>query len=104
MINNVVLVLGVQQSDLVIHMCIYICVCVCVCVCVCMSVSIVFQILFPFRLLQNIEQSTLGYTVGPCWLSILNMVVYTCQPQTPNIFFYKGKINDNFCHNWMLKS
>ena len=36
-INNVVLVSGIQQSDSVIHM------------------SILFQILFPFRLLHNIE-------------------------------------------------
>ena len=32
------------------------------------------QILFPFRL-QNIESSSLCYTVGPCWLSILYIVV-----------------------------
>ena len=38
MINNVVLISGVQQSDSVIHI----------------HVSILFQILFPFRLLQNI--------------------------------------------------
>ena len=38
MINNVVLVSGVQQSDSVIHI----------------HVSILFQILFPPRLLQNI--------------------------------------------------
>ena len=49
MINNVVLVLGVQQSDSVIHI----------------HVSILFQIIFPFRLLQNIEQHSLCYTVGP---------------------------------------
>ena len=61
MINNVVLVSGVQQSDLVIHI----------------HVSILFQILFPFKLLQNIEQSSLCYTVGPCWLSILNVAVCT---------------------------
>ena len=54
MINNVVLVSGVQQSDSVIHI----------------HVSILFQILFPFRLLHNIEQSFLGDTVGPCWLSV----------------------------------
>ena len=41
MINNV-LVSGVQQSDSVIHI----------------HVSILFQILFPFRLLQSIEQSS----------------------------------------------
>ena len=40
MINNVVLVSGVQQSDSVIHT----------------HVSILFQILSPFRLLQNTEQ------------------------------------------------
>ena len=55
MINNV-LVSGVQQSDSVIHI----------------HVSIVFQTLFPVRLLQSIEQNSLCYTVGPCWLSILN--------------------------------
>ena len=50
LINNVVLVSGVQQSDSVIHI----------------HVSILFQILFPFRLLHNTEQSSLCYTVGPC--------------------------------------
>ena len=69
MVNNVVLVLGVQQSDSVIHI----------------HVSILFQILFPFRLLQNIEQSSLCYTVGFCWLAILNIVVCVCQSQTPNL-------------------
>ena len=38
-----------------------------------------YQILFPFKLLQNIEQSSLIYTVGPCWLSILNIVVCVSQ-------------------------
>ena len=69
MINNVVLVSGVQQSESVIHI----------------HVSILFQILFPFRLLHSIEQSSLCYTVGPCWLSILNIAVCTCQSQTPNL-------------------
>ena len=41
---------------------------------------ILLQILFPFRLLQNIEQSSLCSTAGPCWLSILNIAVCTCQP------------------------
>ena len=35
-----------------------------------------FLILFPFRLLHNIEQRSLCYTVGPYWLSILNTAVY----------------------------
>ena len=69
MINNVVLVSGVQQSDSVMQM----------------QVSILFQILFPFRLLQNVEQSSLCYTVGPCWLSMLNITVCTCQSQTPSL-------------------
>ena len=60
MINNVVLVSGVQQSDSVIHI----------------HVSILFQILFPFRLLQNIEYSALCYTVGPRWLSILMLFFF----------------------------
>ena len=39
LINNIVLVSGVQQSDSVMHI----------------HISILFQILFPFTLLQNIE-------------------------------------------------
>ena len=69
MINNVVLVSGVQQSDSLIHI----------------HISILSQILFPFRLLQNIEQHSLCYTVGPCWSSILNTAVCTRQSQTPNL-------------------
>ena len=42
MISNVVLVSGVLQRDSVIH--------------ILTHGSIVFQILFPFRLLQNVEQ------------------------------------------------
>ena len=61
------LVSGVQQSDSVIHIC----------------VSILFQTPFPFRLLQNTEQRFLCYTVGPCWLSILYIAVWTCQSQAP---------------------
>ena len=60
MIKNVVLVSGIEQSDSVIHI----------------HVSILFQILFPVRLLQNVEQSSLCYTVGPCWLS--NTEAFSC--------------------------
>ena len=59
MIKNVVIVSGVQKSDSVIYI----------------HVPILFQILFPFRLLHNTEQRSLCYTVGPCWLSILNIEV-----------------------------
>ena len=54
------LVSGVQQSDSVLHI----------------RVSILFQILFPVRLLQNIEHNSFCYTVGPCWLSPLFKDVY----------------------------
>ena len=36
---------------------------------------ILFQILFLFRLLQNIEQSPSCCKVGPCWLTILLMYI-----------------------------
>ena len=49
---------GAQQSDSFIHI----------------HVSILFQILFPFRLLHNVEQSSRCYIVGPCWLSTLKQV------------------------------
>ena len=63
LIKNVSFISSVQQSDSVIH------------------VSILFQILSPFGLLQNIEQSPLC-CAGPCWLSILNKVACTCQAET----------------------
>ena len=37
----------------------------------------------PSRLPHNIEQSSMYCTVEPCWLSILNITVYTCPSQTP---------------------
>ena len=37
--------------------------------------------LFPFRLLYTIQQSSLYYTIGPYWLSILNTAVCTCPSQ-----------------------
>ena len=46
-----------------------------------MYTSMLFQILFPFRLLQNIGQSSLCYTVDPCGLSILNIVVCTLEKE-----------------------
>lgn len=49
-------VLGVQQSDSLIH------------------VSVLFQLLVPCRLLQNIEYSSLCYTAHPCSLPILYIV------------------------------
>ena len=60
--NKVVVVSSVQQSDSVIHI----------------NVSILFQILFPFRLLQNMEQHSLCCIVGPRCLSVLNIAVSAC--------------------------
>ena len=44
-----------------------------------------FQNLFSHRLSQNIEQSSLCCTVGPCWLSVLYIVVCICQSQTHDL-------------------
>ena len=37
----------------------------------------------PSRPPQSIEQSSLCYTVNHCWLSILNIALSACPPQTP---------------------
>ena len=52
------------------------------------SMYLFFLILFPCSLLQSIEPSSLYYTVGPCWLSILNIAVCICESQTPNLSIY----------------
>ena len=65
-INNVI-VSGEQQRDSAIHM----------------HVSTLPQTPLPSRLPHDIGQSSLCYTVGPCWLSILNMAVCTYQFQAP---------------------
>ena len=61
-------VFQVYSKVIQLYMCMYVCVCVCVCVCVYVCVCI-FQILFHYRLLQDIEYSSLCYIVVPCWLS-----------------------------------
>ena len=63
------IVSGAQQSDSAIHI----------------HVSILPQTPLPSRLLHNIEQSSLCYTVGPCWLSFLNIAVCTCQSHNPKL-------------------
>ena len=60
LIYNVVLASGVQQSDSALY------------------IYILFQILFHYSLLQDIEYSSLCCTVGPCCLSILYIVVCIC--------------------------
>ena len=62
-----VIILGEQERDLAIYI----------------HVSILPQTPLTSRLPHNIEQSSMGYTVVPCWLSILNIAVCTCPSQTP---------------------
>ena len=62
------LVSGVQQSDSVIHI----------------RVSILFPILFPFRLLQNIEQSSLCYTQGSRSLQVIYFKYSSVYMSIPN--------------------
>ena len=61
-------------------MCVRACVCVhaCVCMCVYVCVCILFQVCFHYGLPQDIEYSSLHYTVSPCGLSVLYMVVCIC--------------------------
>ena len=66
-INNVVTISGEQRRDLAMHT----------------HVSILLQTPLPSSQPQNIEKSPMCYTVGPCWLSILNIAVCTCPSQTP---------------------
>ena len=59
LITNIMLLSGIQQSDSVIYI----------------HVFILFQTPFSFRLLQNIEQSSLCCTVGSRSFSILNIEI-----------------------------
>ena len=58
------LVSGVQHSDSDIYICMYMYEYIYIRIYI-----YSFQILFSYRLLQNIENDSLCYTVGPCWLS-----------------------------------
>ena len=75
------LVSGVEQSDSVMYI----------------PVSIFFSNSFPIRLLQNIEQSSLCYTAGPCWLSVLNIAMCTCQLQDNVHFQPQPVMNAKMC-------
>ena len=66
MINNIVIVADEQWKDLATHI----------------HVSILPQTPLPSRLPHNIEQSSMGCTVGPCWLPILNIAVCPYLSQT----------------------
>jgi len=67
LINNVLIDSGEYQRDSVIHI----------------HVSSLLQTPLSSKRPHNIAQSSPCYTVGPCWLSILNTAVCTCQSQTP---------------------
>ena len=57
------------------HMCIYIN------ICIFLSDSqyiCSFSYTFPLWLITGAEYSSLFYTVGPCWLSVLYVLVYSC--------------------------
>ena len=79
------LVSGVQQTDSVIHT--YICIYTYkyVYIHIYIYIYIIFQTLSPCKLLQNTEYSSLCYTIGPCCLSILCIVVSVCYSQIPNL-------------------
>ena len=47
--------------------------------------SVLFSIIFHYSLLQNIQYSSLCYTVSPCCLSILYVVLCMCYSQIPNL-------------------
>ena len=68
-VNNIMIVSGGQQRDSAIHT----------------HVSISTQTPLPSRLPDNIEQSSLCYTVGPFWLFVLNTVMCTSPSQIPNL-------------------
>ena len=65
--NNVVMVSGEQQRDSAIHI----------------HAPVLPQIPLPSRLPHDIEAGSMYCPVGPCILSILNVVVYTCPSQAP---------------------
>ena len=75
LIYNVVL--GIQQSDSIIH----------VHICVCIYLYILFQILFPYRLLKDSEYSSLCYTFK------LNMVAQTPVTATASSIYYLGPLD-----------
>ena len=56
----------------------------------CIYIHSIFQIIFSYSLSQNIEQSSLCYIVGPCWLSVLYIVV-NVHPKAPELSLPPGK-------------
>ena len=86
-IYNVVLVSGVQPSKLVIHI----------------HISTLFQLLFPYRPLQSIQQSPQCYTIGPyylfhIWQSVFvnpNLPIYPSPSSYPPVTISLSFISDS---------
>ena len=72
-VNNVVIVSGELWRESAIHI----------------HESILPPSLLPSRLAHDIEQSSMCYTVGPCWLPILQQCVHDF-PKAPNCPFPTG--------------
>jgi len=81
--ENALLISAVEQSDSVIHY-IYI------------HIHF-FYILFHYGLSQNIEYSSLCYTVGPCCSSTLYLIVF-------NKFIKEKEFSDSTCEYCVLTS
>ena len=72
------------------------------------NVCILFQILSSYRVLKNIEYSSLCYTVGPFWLSILfyyilfiyfstRLLEYNCSTMVHQLLLY-NKVNQPYVY------
>ena len=68
---------GVQHSDSDIYICVYVCVCIYI---------FFFKILFPYKLLQNIEYSSLCYIVG-----LADHLFYVCVYINPSLLIYSSR-------------
>ena len=64
--------------------------------------SILPQTLLPSSLPHTIEQNSVCYIVGPCWLFIFNIALCTCLSQTPIYSFLPSFPNgNNFLSLWI---
>ena len=63
--------------------CLYVCVCIHVCVCVCVCVYILFLVPSFVVLLQDIEYSSLCYTVNPCLFILYIFYIWWCPSVNP---------------------
>ena len=87
------LVSGVQQSDSVIYIYIYICICVCVYIYIYIYTHS-FSYFFHYDLLQDIECSSLCYTIGPCLSILFFLLIY---------LFIFGSVGSSLLHAGFLQ-